>query len=345
MASMKRRSRTLITIAMGMALASAPYAATRGEEPEPLTWYTVEIIVFENASEMGRQAETWPADPGLPRLADALELTADGMTLEDLARVAPEEGRPPAEGGDAGTETAPDATPAVTLPRAFRRLPPEEFRLNGAWQSLERSSAYRPLLHVAWIQPGFPAEQARLVHLRNDNAALGAVSAGVGANPGAEPTAAVGIASPYAGNAPTLAPRIVIARDPSRPALDGTLRVHRARYLHVQADLLYYRPSDGGVPAPPAPSDRPPDSPDAAFIEQLLAEEQAAPRLFRMTQSRRMRSKELHFLDHPLFGVLVAAWPLALPEPPPVPEPPAESEPPPESETAPPPSAAPGTSG
>jgi hypothetical protein len=98
--------------------------------------------------------------------------------------------------------------------------------------------------------------------------------------------------------------------------------VHRARYLHVKADLLYYRPLDTDASAP-IPSgddaDAAPvlDSRDTALIEQLLAEEDVAPRLFRLTESRRMRSRELHYLDHPLFGMLVEAWPLELPEVPP----------------------------
>jgi len=34
-----------------------------------------------------------------------------------------------------------------------------------------------------------------------------------------------------------------------------------------------------------------------------------------------MRSRELHYLDHPLFGMLVEAWPLELPDSPePAPE-------------------------
>ena len=98
--------------------------------------------------------------------------------------------------------------------------------------------------------------------------------------------------------------------------------MHRARYLHVKADLLYYRPldSDASAPVPPASdADTAPvlNSPDTALIEQLLAEEDAAPRLFRLTESRRMRSRELHTIDHPLFGVLVEAWPVELPEAPP----------------------------
>lgn len=68
---------------------------------------------------------------------------------------------------------------------------------------------------------------------------------------------------------------------PPPPALlDGTLRVYLARYLHVEVDLLYHR---SGVETP-----------------------------IRLRTSRRMRSGELHYLDHPLLGVLVLVTPVEL---------------------------------
>jgi hypothetical protein len=45
-----------------------------------------------------------------------------------------------------------------------------------------------------------------------------------------------------------------------------------------------------------------------------MAEADATPRLFRLTESRRMRSRELHYFDHPLFGVMVEVRPVELPE-------------------------------
>ncbi|WP_432695383.1 CsiV family protein [Marinobacterium sp. YM272] len=58
--------------------------------------------------------------------------------------------------------------------------------------------------------------------------------------------------------------------------VDGTIRVDRSRYLHFKPDLLLTR---GGTQ-------------------------------YQLKQSRRMRSKELHYLDHPLFGILVYARPV-----------------------------------
>ncbi len=320
-------------IAAAVAVALPTVSRAQDKDEEELTWYAVEIIVFERTSEIGRNAEAWPAEPGLPKLADALELSVEGMAPEEL-EAGPREGnddesQPGAQEDTqvgAATETIPEtedvaASPRL-LPRAFQLIAPEELRLTDAWKSLEKSGAYRPLLHIGWVQPGFPAEEARLVHVRNDNAALGAITVNADADAAAgegTPEETVPTFDGGVGDAPSLSSRIDFARDPSRVALDGTLRVHRARYLHVQADLLYYRPVEGDGGAPPSNLNDPatipaPDSSDTAYIEQLLAEEDVTPRLFRLTESRRMRSRELHYLDHPLFGVLVEAWPVELPE-------------------------------
>ena len=283
-----------------------------------MTWYAVEIIVFERTSEIGRNTESWPAEPGLPDLADAVVLSVEGFAPEELAGESPTESEAPPE-----TESV--LTPLTPVPRAFQLVPPEEYRLTDAWNRLNRSTGYRPLLHVAWVQPGFSSEEARLVHVRNNNAALGAIATSIDQ----------GVETPPAFTepryAPTLSSRITVARDPSKVALDGTVRVHRARYLHVQADLLYYRPLDTDIDAAVSPGDDPDaapmlDSPDTALIELLLAEEDTAPRLFRLTESRRMRSSELHYLDHPLFGVLVEIWPVELPEVPVEAAPPIEGD-------------------
>ena len=328
---MVRPLRVLITSLAALCV-SLPPASVAQDEKEELTWYAVEIIVFERTSELGRNAEAWPFEPGLPDLASAVELTSEGLSPEELA------GEPSTETSEASetsetnetNDAAPaeaDVTPtspAPTLPRAFQLVAEEEHRLNDAWKSLEISSVFRPLLHIAWIQPGYPLEESRLVHVRNANAALGTVGVATEKNGEAsddEASVDESSGAPVGGEdfgfEATLSPRVTVARDPAKVALDGTLRVHRARYLHVEADLLYYRPLDGDARAAPgddAGAAPMLDSPDTGLIEQLLAEDDRAPRLFRLTESRRMRSRELHYLDHPMFGMLVEIVPLELPE-------------------------------
>lgn len=78
-----------------------------------------------------------------------------------------------------------------------------------------------------------------------------------------------------------LGPRLGGGRDGT--LVRGAARVSLARYLHLELDLLYDRPRSESHETPG----------------------DAVPTRFRLRSSRRMRSNELHYIDHPLFGVLV----------------------------------------
>ena len=75
--------------------------------------------------------------------------------------------------------------------------------------------------------------------------------------------------------------------DDTRPRVHGTVTVSLARYLQVEVDLLYRRPAGGDATAPGT-----------------------TPARFRLVSERRMRSRELHYIDHPLFGVLILLTPV-----------------------------------
>ncbi len=59
----------------------------------------------------------------------------------------------------------------------------------------------------------------------------------------------------------------------------GTIRLYVARYLHAEAHLVFENPSAAGEAQ------------------------------FELKESRRMRSGELHYFDHPVFGMLLRATP------------------------------------
>jgi len=97
-----------------------------------------------------------------------------------------------------------------------------------------------------------------------------------------------------------------------RYEIEGTLSVSRSRYLHVQTDLWYtiFEPR-GGARNPYVQGF------ESSLSDEQLSEYQAlvdverqrgqyyAARSHVMMQSRRMRSDELHYIDHPLFGLVV----------------------------------------
>ncbi len=85
----------------------------------------------------------------------------------------------------------------------------------------------------------------------------------------------------------------------SQNAIHGHLKVVLARYLHFYGDLDYQRPIDKSV----VNTDTIDASVDASAqtTETDLISKQSYP----MQIHRRMRSKELHYIDHPLVGILV----------------------------------------
>lgn len=210
-------------------------------------WYQVEVLVFERRGQRVLTEESWDPDPGRPPIEESVALIAPGES--------------PLEGPG---------------PHAFRILPADALILSKTRGHLENGAETTPILHVAWRQPGVPKEEAQWVNLylppREGGAARTKGSfLGMAQRTGVQNTAASG--------QPALVPLDAL-QEPMvfPPVLDGTIRVHLARYLHAEVDLVYHR---GDVETP-----------------------------FRLSTSRRMRSGELHYLDHPVFGVLVKVVPL-----------------------------------
>jgi hypothetical protein len=73
----------------------------------------------------------------------------------------------------------------------------------------------------------------------------------------------------------------------------GTVRVYLSRFLHVSLDISY---QDATAPTAEPPGNE--------------LREVALPPRYRLTTERQTRSGELHYFDHPAFGVLVKITPV-----------------------------------
>ncbi len=110
-------------------------------------------------------------------------------------------------------------------------------------------------------------------------------------------------------------------RDVTVQALDGTVTVVVSRYLHVHADLHYTKPVDwraevGATRSAPRRSEESDgaDAQDDASVERrrvAMARDGKGRAVlsYPFEQRRRMRSGELHYLDHPVLGMLVIVQP------------------------------------
>ncbi len=182
------------------------------------------------------------------------------------------------EGGFAETE-------GLNFP--YRRLGGSDLNLKPIAKKLRRSKQFRVLVHEAWQQPGFGNKQSRPVHI-SSAVANQAVTAARSQTAGVYASTFIAVEN--------------------RPELDGWVRLSRARYLHLDVDLLLR-----AVDAPVEPVPPPTGSGVVATTADTATEMALAPERpvgYRMHQSRRMRSKEIHYIDHPTIGIIALATPV-----------------------------------
>lgn len=178
-----------------------------------------------------------------------------------------------------GAETWPSHPPLPTLKNTRELIP---YRANGANGNLQLlpsnrlkllaeesqlQDKYRVLLHIGWIQTFNNTRRTKPIHI-------------------------------YAGKFhKTLLERTdyIYSEPPYTPEelwrIDGTLSLSKTNYFNLATNLVFNL-AVGEV------SQRT----DRYQSNQFLGREVAS---FRMIQERRMRPDEIHYLDHPLFGMIV----------------------------------------
>lgn len=121
-----------LVAAGGLAHAQFPTAQEDPAEAEKLRRYTVELIIFEYAENVGLGSEIFVAELAEPEpdIIDALP-EAPSETEPDIA----------------GTDEEP-----VGIDLAIQALPRDELTLIATLERLERLDAYRPLMHFGWTQ-------------------------------------------------------------------------------------------------------------------------------------------------------------------------------------------------
>ena len=232
----------------------------------PSAWHQVEVIIFSYLEpEVG--GEVWPVHPGMPQAEFSIRL------LTEAPGLAP------------GPASRPEAAPL----RPYLALGQERRRLEGIYRRLRLSAEYRPLLHAAWLQPDQQGGQARAVRLDSNLFEQTAV---------ARPQLtwaelAGGWRAPVSpGQGRSEPPGWRPFYRPPQLRYDGFVRLRSARFLHLDIDFAYFLAPDA------------PDAPDAADATPAPGREAQAD-YARLTESRRVRLNEIHYFDHPLFGVVV----------------------------------------
>ena len=314
-------------------------SSTLATAQEDERWYRVELLIFAHQSPSAQGSESWEPTPVLAYPAQSRflldpQLLENNRALFDASSTVDELGQqtltiipPPAEGQAAGVasqavqqqrqslaeveaevelkpNTAPSEDIQPTTPSPFIVLPSSELEFRGKAAYMARSGRYRTLFHKTWVQA-----------IVNESDAL-----------------------------PLILDRSGDTEE--WPQLQGSVKFFLSRYLHIETNLWLntqgnYLPSGWRMPAaplgpksltiiyPPEPEPEVKAEPEAiessffAVTQTDYAIENDEDALLEpvdpvypwghavlLQQKRKMRSTELHYIDHPMLGVVVKITPI-----------------------------------
>ncbi len=309
--------RLLSALTLSMLTASA---IAQDSDNEPERWYEVELIVFENLKANPNENEYWPPAIEPVDTLRAIELFTPKPKADTTDELIPTSKTNGAIPGQLGGSFMADANDDPTLSKAgiptpYALLPPRSYQLHDAYKKLEKSENYQPLVHVAWRQVVPPRETPDIIHIHNDLPL---------------PDDETGAADTTTSDTPEFADNLVLElpielmfeEDVYPQKLDGTVSIGISRYLHVNSDLVLYKPIEQTEETPVITLPQPPSAEfmpfavEALGLSKLELDEKEPPAdHFRIQGSMRMRSGEVHYLDHPYGGMLILFTRYELPEP------------------------------
>jgi len=140
---------------------------------------------------------------------------------------------------------------------------------------LNQSSRYNVLLHQSWQQTGLGDTEAVNFQIDTDKKSR-------------KNNTAMILTPDH--------PASTTENNDIKSSIQGTLKLILGRYLHIHTDLIYKRPK-------------------SAYRQNLPVLHSKPFNEFEIKSQRRMRSNELHYIDHPLLGILVTVSPIEASEP------------------------------
>jgi hypothetical protein len=264
----------------------SPAQSENTAEEEVIPRYDVEVIVFKNIK--------------APRSREfVLPVSSPGQdeTMLDLSSAA-------------SVEAAHES--------GYELLAATEFRLLDVVTRLIDSSRYELLLHAAWRQPGLEREQVLSVWLKggrifgNEYTSIDNQIELIDDNPQIDDGENSEVTT-YEFDEQTLESlelQLLEQQDSQRHdglyEFEGKITIALSRYLHTYTDLILRRPR---LSVDPVLS----NAPQNAYLAANTADTRILNN-HRIKEHRRMRSKNLHYLDHPEFAMLILITPYEVAE-------------------------------
>ena len=177
---------------------------------------------------------------------------------------------------------------AAMLPEPFSLVAADKLQLGETAERIKHASDVELVLHLGWLQPGLAEDRAVAVHIYEGMLEQQQVPV-----------------------TPVETAPLETIETIEPPKLDGTLRVILSRYLHLESDLIWREPLPPSLfgfaeelPARASEAEVGDANGTAAVPDTAVDSGMLNYQVYRLQQSRKMRSNEIHYIDHPLFGIV-----------------------------------------
>ena len=168
----------------------------------------------------------------------------------------------------------------VDLKLSYKVLKPRNYHLTKEVKKISESKTQRVIFHTAWRQPGLDKKLALPIYFKREIAP--------------PPVIDDEESSETAQNSETDSNQ---EQNASPSILEGILRVTLSRYLHLEAELTLKDKAPDIVKS---------DNPFSALDNEAVRSGIQKQGVIHLKQKRRrIRSSELHYVDHPVLGILI----------------------------------------
>jgi len=215
--------------------------------------YEVEVIIFEDTSELYKNSENWPLATN----------NTDTISKNDIK---PEQIK---------TKPVPLDTDKKVF---FEFIDNEHYRLIEQARKLQEHANYKILFHKAWKQPGLDKESAEPVIINTQDTV----------------------------NSESESEKI---QEEPQSYMIGDFTLIMSRYLHVASKITLHKPT---TIKPVNTFTNVDEEVESENTNSTNATNSVAYDQYPLVFERRMRSKEIHYIDHPMGGMIVLAIPFKI---------------------------------
>ena len=273
-------------------------------EPAAERWFQVELILFSrtDAYQNLSSAESWPNDI-------TLQYSNNWLQLKDAEKGTKKEESPTGKKTQIPFTQTSSIQVSPTQADVLVKLPNEKMQLNAQAQAIEQNSAYQLLFHEAWMQPMLEGEFAPSI--------LIAAGEQFGKHQILEGEIKLSVSrylhfssnlwlSQFEMNYGQTQQQIW----PEIPAPPNTLNPNI--FSDKSNDLTDQSSGFSTDSITDNLNDHSANSPQFNLYNQEQTNQSLyiPSRIAKITSKRRMRSKEIHYIDHPLFGIIIKILPI-----------------------------------